>query len=117
MATRAGLPSVPSGLWPSLGDARVKAVISLAGDAYPFTSAGHMLFGDPCENLPWTRNFSYRDGFCTDAVWGTRPLDIVKHYTTAFLRDTLNADPKARATLARQQPHLDNVEYNTTNQP
>ena len=163
MATRAGLPVTPSGLWPSFGDPRVKAVISMAGDAYPFNErglaelkvpvmamggtmdegtpytwgakltydhaasknktlitfpgAGHMLFVDPCENLPWVQNSAYRDGFCTDAVWRTRPLDIVKHYTTAFLRDTLNADPKARATLARRQPHLDNVEYNTTNQP
>lgn len=163
MATRAGLPAAPSGLWPSFGDPRVKAVISMAGDAYPFDQrglaelkvpimamggtidegtpytwgakltydhaasknktlitfpgAGHMLFVDPCENLPWVQNSAYRDGFCTDAVWGTRPLDIVTHYTTAFLRDTLNADPEARATLAGQQPHLDNVEYNTTSQP
>jgi predicted dienelactone hydrolase len=164
MATRAGLPAPPSGLWPSLGDPRVKAVISMAGDAYlfdqrgladlkvpvmamggtidegtPYTwgakltydhaasnnktlitfpGAGHFVFVDPCENLPWVQNFSYRDPFCTDAVWGTRrPLDTVKHYTTAFLRDTLNADPKARAALAGQQPHLHNVEYNTTIQP
>jgi len=162
MATRAGLPAAPSGLWPSFGDPRVKAVISMAGDAYPFDQrglaelkvpimvmggtidegtpytwgaklaydhaasknktlitfpgAGHSLFVDPCENLPWVQNFTYRDGFCTDAVWGTRPLNIVTHYTTAFLRDTLNADPEARATLAGQQPHLDNVEYKTTNQ-
>ena len=98
MATRAGLGSVPSGLWPSFGDPRVKAVISMAGDAYPFDQrglaelkvpvmamggtidegtpytwgakltydhaasknktlitfpgAGHMLFVDPCDNLP-----------------------------------------------------------------
>ncbi|MFN0026328.1 MAG: alpha/beta hydrolase family protein [Acidimicrobiales bacterium] len=163
MAMRAGLDEVPSGLWPSFGDPRVKAVISLAGDAYPFDQrglaelkvpimamggtvdegtpytwgakltydhvgsenktlvsfpgAGHMLFLDPCENLPWVENSVYRDPICIDAVWDTRPLDIVTHYTTAFLRDTLNADPKARATLTRQQPHLDNVEYNTTNQP
>jgi predicted dienelactone hydrolase len=164
MAARAGLGAVPSGLWPSFGDSRVKAAISLAGDAYlfdqhglaelkvpimamggtiddgtpyewgakptydyagsknktliSFPGAGHMLFGDPCEKLPWTQNFSYREPFCTDAVWGThRPLDIITHYTTAFLRETLNADPKARATLNGKQPHLDNVEYHTTNQP
>jgi predicted dienelactone hydrolase len=162
MATRAGLPAAPSGLWPSFGDPRVKAVISMAGDAYPFDQrglaklkvpimamggtidegtpytwgakltydhaasknktlitfpgAGHMLFLDPCKNLPWVQNSAYREGFCTDAVWGTRPLDIVAHYTTAFLRDTLNANPKARAALAGPQPHLDHVEYNTTNQ-
>ena len=160
MATRAGLDKVPSGLWPSSGDPRVKAVISMAGDAYlfdqrglaklkvpvmamggtidegtpyewgakltydhaasrdktlvTFPGAGHMLFVDPCENLPWVQNSVYRDGFCTDAVWDKRPLDIVAHYTTAFLRDTLNADPRARAALAGQQPHLDHVKYKTT---
>ena len=82
-----------------------------------FPGAGHFLFLDPCENLPWVENSVYRDAICTDAVWDTRPLDIVKHYTTAFLRDTLDADPEARATLTGQQPDLDNVEYTTTNNP
>ena len=31
--------------------------------------------------------------------------------------DTLDDDPEARATLAGGQPDLDNVEYQTTNQP
>lgn len=163
MASRAGLPSVPSGLWPSLGDARVKAVISMAGDAYPFgrrglaelkvpvmalggtvddgtpytwgakltyddaasedktlitfPGAGHMIFLDPCKGLPWVQHSTYRDAFCTDAVWGTRPLDVVVHYTTAFLRDTLNGDARARVALAGQQPRLDNVEHDTTIRP
>jgi predicted dienelactone hydrolase len=163
MAMRAGLDEVPSGLWPSFGDPRITAAISLAGDAYlfdqrglaelevpvmamggtidegtPYTwgakltydhagstnktlvsfpGAGHFLFLDPCENLPWAENSVYRDAICSDAVWDTRPLDIVMHYTTAFLRDTLDADPKARGVLAGQQPQLDNVEYNTTIQP
>ena len=163
MATRAGLEEIPSGLWPTLGDPRVTAAISLAGDAYPFDQrglaeikipimamggtvddgtpytwgakltydhagsenktlvsfpgAGHMLFLDPCEELPWTETSEYRDGICTDAVWDERPLGIVTHYTTAFLRDSLNADPEARAALAGQQPRLDNVEYSTTNRP
>ncbi len=150
MAMRAGLDEVPSGLWPSFGDPRIKAAISLAGDAYlfdqrglaelevpimamggtvddgtPYTwgakltydhaasenktlvsfpGAGHFLFLDPCENLPWVENSVYRDAICTDAVWDTRPFDIVAHYTTAFLRDTLDADPEARATLSGPQP-------------
>ena len=160
MATRAGLPSAPSGLWPSMGDPRVKSVISMAGDAYlfdqrglaklkvpvmamggtidegtPYTwgakptydhagsrdkslvtfpGAGHFVFADPCKNLPWVQNSVYRDAICTDAVWDKRPLDIVAHSTTAFLRNTLNADPRARAALAGQQPHLDHVTYKTT---
>ncbi len=75
-----------------------------------------MLFLDPCENLPWVQDSVYRDGFCTDAVWEERPLDIVAHYTTAFLRDTLNADRRARVALAGRQRHLDHVEYTTTYQ-
>ena len=163
MAARAGLPAAPSGLWPSLGDPRVKAVVSMAGDAYPFDQrglaelkvpvmamggtidegtpykwgakltydhvgsenkslvtfpgAGHFVFVDPCEDLPWTQNSVFRDGICTDAVWPERPLDVVAHYTTAFLRDTLNADPEAQAALAGEQPRLDNVKYTTTKRP
>ncbi len=163
MATRAGLPAVPSGLWPSLGDTRVKAVISMAGDAYPFgrrglaevtvpvmalggtvddgtpyawgagltyegvgstdkalvtfPGAGHMIFLDPCKDLPWTRKSAYHEGFCTDAVWSARPLDVVMHYTTAFLRETVSADTEARNVLAGPQPRLDDVEYQTTIRP
>lgn len=164
MAMRAGLDEVPSGLWPSLGDPRVTAAISLAGDAYvfdqrglaelevpvmamggtvdegtPYTwgakltydhagsenktlvsfpGAGHFVFADSCETLPWVENSVYRDAICTDAVWGAdRPLDIVMHYTTAFLSDTLDADPSARAALSGEQPDLDDVEYVTTRQP
>jgi predicted dienelactone hydrolase len=163
MAMRAGLGEAPSGLWPSLGDSRVDAAISLAGDAYlfderglaelnvpvmamggtvdegtPYTwgakltydhagsantalvtfpGAGHFLFADPCENLPWVGSSVYRDAICLDAVWGTdRPLDVVMHYTTAFLRDTLDDDPEARAALTGEQPRIDNVEYQTTRQ-
>ena len=163
MAARAGLAGVPSGLWPSLGDRRVTAVISMAGDAYPFNErglralkvpvmalggtldggtpytwgakltydhtgsqskslvsfpgAGHMLFLDPCENLPWTQASVWSDALCTDAVWDARPLDVVSHYTTAFLHDTLNDDSNARAALAGQQPYLEDVEYATNRQP
>lgn len=40
MAELAGLDSVPEGLWPSWGDERVQAVVSLAGDAAVFEQAG-----------------------------------------------------------------------------
>ena len=82
-----------------------------------FPGAGHFLYVDPCENLPWAENSVYRDAICTDAVWVTRPLDIVMHYTTAFLRDTLEADPEGRATLAGPQPLLDDVAYEATLRP
>lgn len=40
MAARAGLAEIPEGMWPSLGDPRVKAIIPLAGDSYLFDQAG-----------------------------------------------------------------------------
>jgi predicted dienelactone hydrolase len=40
MAARAGLDPMPTGLWPSFGDPRVKAILSLAGDSYLFDKAG-----------------------------------------------------------------------------
>ena len=163
MAKRVGRRTLPTGLWPSLGDSRVKAVISMAGDAYlfdqrglahltvpvmamggtidegtpytwgarltydhaasvnkslvTFTGAGHMVFADPCDNLPWTRKFSYGDAFCNDAVWGTkRPLGVVKHYSTAFLLDSLKDDRAARISLvSRTTPPLRDVAYETSN--
>lgn len=36
MAMRAGLSATPEGQWPSLGDARIRAIVPIAGDAYPF---------------------------------------------------------------------------------
>ena len=40
MAAMAGLAAVPEGLWPSLGDPRIDAVVSLAGGAF-FGARGH----------------------------------------------------------------------------
>ena len=160
MAARAGFDTVPTDLWPSAGDSRVDAVVSMAGDAYlfderglaaldvpimvmggtvddgtpydwgagltydhvgsddkallTFPGAGHMLFIDACDDLPWAQTSAYADALCTDAVWQRRPLDIVARYTTAFLRATLDADPEARDALAGPQPQLDGVEYTTT---
>ena len=40
MAARAGLEPMPEGLWPSVGDPRVKAILPIAGDSYLFDKAG-----------------------------------------------------------------------------
>ena len=40
MATAAGLDEVPTGEWPDWSDARVKAAVSLAGNAAPFARKG-----------------------------------------------------------------------------
>ena len=40
MAALAGLDPMPDGLWPSWGDPRVDAIITMAGDSYLFDQAG-----------------------------------------------------------------------------
>jgi predicted dienelactone hydrolase len=40
IATLAGFDTMPEGLWPSMGDSRVDAIIPMAGDAYMFDQAG-----------------------------------------------------------------------------
>lgn len=40
LAEGMGLSAPPEGLWPSLGDPRVQAIVSMAGDAYLFGEAG-----------------------------------------------------------------------------
>jgi predicted dienelactone hydrolase len=40
MATLAGFDAMPDGLWPSWGDSRVDAIITMAGDSYLFDQAG-----------------------------------------------------------------------------
>jgi len=40
LAARAGLGSVPEGLWPSFGDSRVDAIVPIAADAFLFEEAG-----------------------------------------------------------------------------
>ncbi|MCX4243338.1 alpha/beta hydrolase family protein [Paraliomyxa miuraensis] len=40
LAASMGLPQIPAGLWPSMGDPRVDTVVTMAGDAYLFGEEG-----------------------------------------------------------------------------
>ena len=80
-----------------------------------FPGAGHMIFLDTCRGLPWTPRFSFREQFCNDAVWGTkRPLAEVKHFSTAFLADTLLGDPAARAARLPGAARFEGTTYSTS---
>lgn len=161
MAARAGLDSVPDGLWPSFGDPRVTAVLPMAGDSYLFDQAGlaqvsvpmmaisggadtgtpldwgtqpaydfaasaqkalvllqggeHMLFTTPCENQPWLSEHPYHDYFCADPAWErTQALDLIHHYSTAFLLATLKGDQTAHAALTTETAQFPGIDYATT---
>lgn len=161
MAARAGLDPMPQGLWPPTGDARVTAIIPMAGDSYLFDRAGlanitipmmamggtadtgtpylwgvkpaydyasssqkalvsfvggeHLIFGTPCANQPWLVGHPLHGGFCLDPVWDkTRVLDLINHFSTAFLLDTLKGDEAAHAALLPDAVSFPGVEYATT---
>jgi predicted dienelactone hydrolase len=163
MASRAGLDSVPKGLWPSLGDPRVKAIIPLAGDSYLFDKAGlakitipmmaiggtadtstpydwgskpsydnassakkalvtlegaeHTITGS-CKNLPWLSETPFNLWICFDPVWDKdRGQDLINHFATAFLLDTLKGDAAAAAALAPKNVTFPGIKYETTGLP
>lgn len=66
LAVRAGLAQPPNGLWPSLGDPRVKAIIPMAGDAYMFDRAGLAGITVPTMAIGGTADTG------TPYGWGTR---------------------------------------------
>ena len=161
MAARAGLHPIPQGLWPSLGDPRVTAVIPMSSHSYLFDKAGlakitipmmamqgsgdsavspawggkpaydnassaqkalvtfvggeHLIFGTPCANEPWIVAHPAYGFFCFDPVWDkTRVLDLIDHFSTAFLLDTLKGDKAAHAALLPDAVTFPGIEYTTT---
>jgi len=67
MAARAGLDPMPEGLWPSLGDPRVKAILPIAGDSYLFDKAGMAKVTVPMLALGGTEDTG------TPYAWGSKP--------------------------------------------
>lgn len=161
MAAQAGLAGVPEGLWPSMGDPRVTAIVPIAGDAFLFDQVGlsqitvpmmaiggtadtgtpydwgsklsydhvssgektlvgfagaeHMFMATPCEQMPWIATFPYYDMFCFDPVWDKqRGLDLVHHFSTAFLLDVLKSDADAHDALLPDAVQFPGIDYSTT---
>ncbi|MBZ0301696.1 MAG: alpha/beta fold hydrolase [Anaerolineae bacterium] len=66
LARLAGLDPMPEGLWPSMGDPRIKAVLPLAGDAYLFGNDGLAEVTIPMLAMGGTLDTS------TPYAWGAR---------------------------------------------
>ncbi|MCB0187478.1 MAG: alpha/beta fold hydrolase, partial [Caldilineaceae bacterium] len=75
----------------------------------------HMLFTTPCENQPWLSEHPYYEYFCFDPAW-EKPaaLDLIHHFSTAFLLATLKGDQDAHAMLLPAAVHFPGIEYATT---
>lgn len=67
MAARAGLESVPPGLWPDWADPRVDAAVALAGDAFFFGQEGLAGIDVPVLAMGGTEDMD------TPYAWGTQP--------------------------------------------
>ncbi|HYO88949.1 MAG TPA: hypothetical protein VER79_09890 [Candidatus Limnocylindrales bacterium] len=69
-----------------------------------FASGGHLMFAS-CPVM-WTEFCGY------DSVWDVdRTQDLVNHFTTAFLLDTLKGDEAAHAALAPDAVAFPGIEY------
>lgn len=67
-----------------------------------FVGADHMIAVNTCSDLPWTAGLpeEFEAMLCNDPAWDRQQaLQLVGHFATAFLLDTLDADPVAGATL------------------
>lgn len=80
-----------------------------------FMGAEHMIFTTPCERQPWMRDHPAYAYFCFDPVWDrARALDLIHHFSTAFLLDTLKGDQAGHAALLPDAVQFPGVEYTTT---
>ncbi len=85
-----------------------KALVGLEG-------AEHMVAASPCEQMPWAAQIPYYEFMCLDPVWDkARALDLIHHFSTAFLLDTLKSDEQARAALLPDAVHFPGIDYATT---
>jgi predicted dienelactone hydrolase len=82
-----------------------------------FVGAEHMFMSTPCEDMPWTSNFPYAEMMCADPVWDKqRGLDLIHHFSTAFLLATLKDDQAAHHALLPDAVQFPGIEYSTTMQ-
>jgi len=80
-----------------------------------FVGAEHMIFNTPCANQPWMSDHPAYGFFCFDPVWDkARVLDLIHHFSTAFLLDTLKGDEAAHAALLPDAVNFPGVDYATT---
>lgn len=80
-----------------------------------FMGGEHLIFNSPCENQPWLTDHPAYAFFCLDPVWDKeRVLDLINHFSTAFLLDTLKGDKEAHAALLPDAVNFPGIEYMTT---
>lgn len=85
-----------------------KSLVTIAG-------AEHTLFNSPCTNTPWFKETPFYVWGCFDPVWDReRGLDLIHHFSTAFLLAELKGDAEAAKVLAPANVTFPGIQYETT---
>jgi predicted dienelactone hydrolase len=89
-------------------------VSSAAKVRIALNNAEHMIFTGPCEAIPLLLRFVSNE-FCSDPGWDRNyGHDLINHFTTAFLLDTLKGDQAAHEALLPDAVQFPGIEYTTT---
>ncbi len=84
-----------------------KALMTLEGAEHTITSS--------CKTLPFLRKTPLSGIFCYDPVWDKdRGIDLINHFSTAFLLDTLKGDAEAAVALAPENVAFPGIRYEAT---
>ena len=68
-----------------------------------------------CADMPWWSETPFYGWVCFDPVWDKdRSIDLVNHFTTAFLLTELKGDAEAAAALAAENVSFPGIQYETT---
>jgi CubicO group peptidase (beta-lactamase class C family)/predicted dienelactone hydrolase len=83
-----------------------KVLVTLDGAEHTITTS--------CENLPWMRDTPFGGWICFDPVWDKdRGMDLINHFSTAFLLDTLKGDAEAAKALVPENAIFPGIRYET----
>ena len=105
MAELAGLDAVPQGLWPSMGDARVDTIVTIAGDSYMFGEQGLAEISMPVLAIGGTLDTS------TPYDWGVRPTYDIIASQQKILVTLGDADHYVASTSCADAPSIVDLAY------
>ena len=100
MAKMAGLDSAPQGLWPSVADPRIDAIVTIAGDSPMFGEQGLAEVTVPVLAIGGTLDTS------TLYNWGVRPTYDNVSSTQKILATFVNADHYIASTSCADAPSI-----------
>jgi predicted dienelactone hydrolase len=84
-----------------------KALVTLEGAEHAITTS--------CEGMPWMSETPFYQWICFDPVWDKdRGLDLINHFSTAFLLAELKGDADAATALAAENVSFPGVQYQET---